>query len=86
MREQLDGPRRRRALLQRACVMARCALWEEALTDLRQALVETMPGAPLSTVEQGLCRRALGKFIRFDLAIEGLVDYPDRCPPFQAHP
>jgi hypothetical protein len=27
-------------------------------------------------VEQDLCRRALGKFIRFDLAIEGLVDHP----------
>jgi hypothetical protein len=74
---ELDEPRRRRALLHRTCVMARLALWEEALADLRQALVETMPGAPLVTVEQGLCRRALGKFIRFDLAIEGLVDHPD---------
>jgi glycosyltransferase involved in cell wall biosynthesis len=73
---ELDGPRLRRALLQRACVMARLALWEEALTDLRQAFVETMPGAPLGTVERDLCRRALGKFIRFDLAIEGLVDHP----------
>jgi glycosyltransferase involved in cell wall biosynthesis len=73
---ELDGPRRRRALLQRACVMARLALWEEALTDLRQAFVETMPGAPLGMVERDLCRRALGKFIRFDLAIEGLVDHP----------
>jgi hypothetical protein len=61
--------------------MARLALWEEALTDLRQALVETMPGAPLSPVERDLCRRALGKFVRFDLAIEGLVDHPSvaRC-------
>jgi glycosyltransferase involved in cell wall biosynthesis len=73
---QLDEPRRRRALLQRACVMARLALWEEALGDLRQALVDTMPGARLGMVERGLCRRALGKFIRFDLAIEGLVDHP----------
>jgi glycosyltransferase involved in cell wall biosynthesis len=72
----LDGPRRRRALLQRACVMARRALWEEALTDLQQALVETMPGVPLGTVERGLCRRTLGKFVRFDLAIESLVDHP----------
>lgn len=74
---ELDAPRRRRALLQRACVMARLALWEEALVDLRQALVETLPGAPLDPVERDLCRRALGRFIRFDLAIEGLVDHPE---------
>jgi glycosyltransferase involved in cell wall biosynthesis len=74
---ELDRPRRRRALLQRACVMARLALWEEALADLQQALVETLPGAPLSMVERDLCRRAMGKFIRFDLAIEGLIDHPD---------
>jgi glycosyltransferase involved in cell wall biosynthesis len=73
---QLDEPRRRRALLQRACVMARLGLWEEALADLGQGLVDTMPGAPLGTPERDLCRRALGKFIRFDLAIEGLVDDP----------
>jgi len=73
---QLDEPRRRRALLQRACVMARLALWEEALADLGQALVEIMPGASLGPVERDLCRRALGKFIRFDLAIDGLVDNP----------
>jgi len=72
----LDEPRRRRALLQRACVMARLGLWEEALADLGQALVDTMRGAPLGTAERDLCRRALGKFIRFDLAIEGLVDDP----------
>ena len=72
----LDEPRRRRALLQRACVMARCGLWEEALADLNHALVETLPGAPLSPAEQALCRRALGKFVWIDLAIEGLVDDP----------
>ena len=42
--EPLDEPRRRRALLQRACLMARCALWEEALADFGQALVDTMRG------------------------------------------
>jgi glycosyltransferase involved in cell wall biosynthesis len=73
---ELDAPRRRRALLHRACVMARLALWQEALADLRQALVETMPAVPLGIVERGLCRRAMGKFIRFDLAIEGLIDDP----------
>jgi hypothetical protein len=72
----LDEPRRRRALLQRACVMVRCGLWEEALADLSHALVETLPGAPLSPAEQALCRRALEKYIWFDLAIEGLVDDP----------
>lgn len=74
---ELDPPRRRRALLHRACVMARLALWEEALADLQQALVETLPGVPLGPVERELCRRSMGKFIRFDLAIEGLVDHPD---------
>jgi glycosyltransferase involved in cell wall biosynthesis len=72
----LDEPRRRRALLQRACVMVRCGLWEEALVDLSHALVETLPGAPLSPAEQALCRRALEKYIWFHLAIEGLVDDP----------
>ena len=80
---ELDAPRRRRALLHRACVMARLALWEEALADLRQALVGTMPGASLGTVERGLCRRALGKFIRFDLAIEGLIDHPSVARQFK---
>ncbi|MCA0303889.1 MAG: glycosyltransferase [Proteobacteria bacterium] len=70
----LDGANRRRALLQRACVMARLALWPEALADLEDALVDTLPGVPLTALERDLCRRALGRFIRFDLAIEGLVD------------
>ena len=74
--EPLDEPRRRRALLQRACVLVRCGLWEEALADLNHALVETLPGAPLSPAEQALCRRALEKYIWFHLAIEGLVDDP----------
>ncbi len=71
---ELDEARRRRALLQRACVMARCALWEEALADLHQALVDTLRGRPLSPVERELCRRALGIYLRRDLAIEGLLD------------
>ena len=71
---RLDAPRRRRALLQRACVMARCALWEEALPDLEEALLHIMPGVSLSTVEQDLCQRALGMFLRRDLAIEALLD------------
>jgi glycosyltransferase involved in cell wall biosynthesis len=72
--EQLDEPHRRRALLQRACLMARCALWQEALADFGQALVDTMRGAPLSAADQDLCRRSLGIFFRRDLAIEGLLD------------
>ena len=70
----LDEFRRRRALLQRACVMARCALWEEALADLVDALVATTPGAPLGLAELDMCRRALGKYIQHDTAIEGLLD------------
>lgn len=73
---QLDEPRRRRALLQRACVMARCALWEEALADLDGALVDTMPGVRLGEAELDLCRRALSKYIRNDVAIEALLDDP----------
>ena len=70
----LDASRRRRALLQRACVMARCALWEEALADLVDALVETTPGMPLEPAELEMCRRALGKYIQHYAAIDGLVD------------
>lgn len=70
----LDTPRRRRALLQRACVAARCALWDDALADFGGALVDIMPGAPLDAAEQDLCRRALGMFLQRDLAIEGLLD------------
>ncbi|MCF8532018.1 MAG: glycosyltransferase family 2 protein [Reyranella sp.] len=74
--QPLDEPRRRRALLQRACLMARCALWEQALADFREALVNTMRGVSLNVAEQDLCRRSLGIFIRRDLAIEGLLDDP----------
>ena len=81
--EPLDDPRRRRALLQRACAMARLGLWDEALIDLGRALVDTMRGVPLGTAEQDLCRRSLGKFIRFDFAIEGLVDDPPRAGRFK---
>jgi glycosyltransferase involved in cell wall biosynthesis len=81
--QQLDEPRRRRALLQRASVMARCGLWEEALADLRQALINTLPGVPLGSVEQGLCRRALGMYIRRDPAVEGLVDDPQLARRFE---
>ena len=72
--DPLGEPLRRRALLQRACLMARCALWEEALADFREALVDLMRGEPLGVAEQDLCRRSLGIFIRRDLAIEGLLD------------
>jgi glycosyltransferase involved in cell wall biosynthesis len=70
----LDAPRRRRALLQRACVAARCGLWEDALADFGEALVDTLRGTPLGSPEQDLCRRALGMFLRRDLAIEALLD------------
>ena len=69
----LDDARRRRALLQRACIMARCGLWLEALPDLEEALLAILPGGPLSPEEEGFCRRMLGMFLQRDLAIEGLV-------------
>lgn len=72
--EHLDASLRRRALLQRACIMSRCGLWKEALGDFREALVEAAPGAPLDAAELALCRRALAKYIDYDVAIEGLLD------------
>ena len=72
--EPLDAPRRRRALLQRACIMARCGLWREALADYQEGLVGVMRGVPLDVIEQDLCRRAVGPYLRRELAIQGLVD------------
>ncbi|MCF8532019.1 MAG: glycosyltransferase [Reyranella sp.] len=80
----LDEPRRRRALLQRASVMARCGLWEQALTDFSEALIHTMPGAPLGAAEQGLCRRALAMYLRRDPAVEGLIDDPTLVRRFES--
>ena len=70
----LDPARRRRALLQRASVMARCGLWEQALADFREGLVQVMPGVPLDAAEREICRRALSMYIRRDPAVEGLLD------------
>lgn len=72
----LDASRRRRALLQRATVMARCGLWELALPDFQEALLEAMPGVPLDTAERDTCRRALAMYARRDPAVEGLLDGP----------
>jgi glycosyltransferase involved in cell wall biosynthesis len=79
----LDAPRRRQALLQRACVLARCALWDEALADFREALVITLPGVPLRGVEQELCRRSLQMHLRREPAIDALVDDPDAARRFR---
>lgn len=73
----LEDARRRRALLQRACIMARCGLWPEALPDFEEALLRILPGVPLDRQEQDACRRALGPFLQRDLAIEGLVEAAD---------
>jgi hypothetical protein len=54
--------------------MARCGLWREALADYREALIDVMLGVPLDATEQGLCRRAVDRYLRRDLAIEGLLD------------
>ena len=78
----LDGTRRRRALLQRACVMARCALWHEALPDLEKAMLEVLPAVPFNSGEQDLCSRALGRFLQRELAIEGLVNAPNHARRF----
>ena len=78
----LDGARRRRALLQRACIMARCGLWPEALPDLEEALLGLLPDVPLSSREEDFCRRMLGMFLQRDLAIEGLVGEEDHARRF----
>ena len=74
--DPLDAARRRRALLQRASVMARCGLWKRALPDFRAALLESMPGVPLDAAERETCRRALSMYVRRDPAVEGLLDGP----------
>ena len=80
----LDGARRRRALLQRACIMARCGLWPEALPDLEEALLAILPDEPLSPEEEEFCRRMLGLFLQRDLAIEGLVGAEEHSRRFAA--
>lgn len=73
----LDDARRRRALLQRASVMARCGLWDEALADFDEALVRTLPGVSLEAVERETCRRTLAMYVRRDPSVEGLIDRPN---------
>tara|TARA_A100001391_G_scaffold188957_2_gene159967 strand:+ start:42305 stop:43525 length:1221 start_codon:yes stop_codon:yes gene_type:complete len=54
-----DDPQavRRAALLQRACIMARHDLWDEALDDFEQAAQAS--AAPLSATERDICRRSV---------------------------
>lgn len=56
---EMDRPQRRRALLQRACVMSRHGLFPEALADLRAAVAEFEAGAPLSRQERRICGQML---------------------------
>jgi glycosyltransferase involved in cell wall biosynthesis len=49
----------RRALLQRACIMSRHGLFDEALHDLEKATAAPLMRAPLTHEEQSLCGRML---------------------------
>lgn len=61
-RQRRDRPlpqaEQRRALLQRACAMARRALWSEMFDDLEAALARD--SGPLSAAEQRICAAAFG--------------------------
>jgi glycosyltransferase involved in cell wall biosynthesis len=74
--ERLSPDRRRRALLQRICVMARAGLWRLALDDL-QAVVDADlgqdPQRPLEDSERHIVRLALGRYIGRYVAIESLI-------------
>ncbi|MGH8146526.1 MAG: glycosyltransferase family 2 protein [Rhodanobacteraceae bacterium] len=52
---RLSPMQRRRALLQRACVLARHGLFEEAMEDLETAITDATPAAPWSDDEQRIC-------------------------------
>ena len=63
----------RAALLQRGCVMARHAMWPEALDDFERA-ARTGPAAELHPLERAVCRRAVaGKH-----GFEGLLEPVNR--------
>jgi hypothetical protein len=49
----------RRALLQRACVMARHGLFDEALEDIREATAQPLMDHPLTVDEQQMCRHMM---------------------------
>lgn len=54
-----DSALRRRALLQRACVMARHGLFQEALDDIGAAVVAHSNSAPFTDEERKICSRML---------------------------
>lgn len=56
----LDKAQVRRATLQRACVMARHALFEEALEDLETAVADAGPAPSWSADERRICAMMLG--------------------------
>lgn len=56
---QLSDPQTRRALLQRACVMARHGLFDEALEDLDAATTRPLLDHPLAAEELRMCSRMM---------------------------
>ncbi len=67
----LSNPQTRRALLQRACVMARHGLFDEALKDMEAATVPQLLASPLTMDDQHICTRMM------DLDPMLLVDQTD---------
>lgn len=57
--DALDQSQLRRALLQRACIMARHGLFEPALEDLEAAVSRTSSGPPWSAYERRICGQML---------------------------
>ena len=55
----LDDSQTRRALLQRACVMGRHGLFDEALEDIRSATAQPLLDHPLTVDEQRMCSRMM---------------------------
>jgi glycosyltransferase involved in cell wall biosynthesis len=59
VRDKPSNAQRRQALLQRACVMARHGLLNEALEDIETATEKSLMDEPLTAVEQQLCGRMM---------------------------
>ena len=57
---------RRHAFLQRQNILMRKGFWDEALRDLREAMVPDTSGTPLSEAERRICLTMLGEPIVFE--------------------
>lgn len=72
----LSDPQTRRALLQRACVMARHGLFDEALKDIEAATVPGLLGSALTVDEQNMCTRMMD----IDpILLEDRTDFPSKA-------